>query len=56
MVRRGTPKDKENYIAIEDERLIYTLNAKGFLSEYIDFRYVWFKKTNEIEEVIKRVQ
>lgn len=54
MVIRNTPKDKNNYIIIKDNDIVYKLHIRGFMPKYIDENGVYFVKDKEIERIIDK--
>lgn len=54
MIRRETPKNIENFIKICDEFSINELNRGGFIPEYIDNNFLYFRHSLEIDEYIKK--
>lgn len=51
MIIRGTPKDLEHYLLVDDEFGNELQNA-GFQPRYIDELYLYFYLTKELEDYI----
>lgn len=53
MIKRGTPKNKDQYIPVRDEDKIYGLSKLGYYGAYIDCEYIWFEKCEELEQLLE---
>lgn len=53
MIIRQTPKDKDKYIIVRDNDMVYQLHIRGFVPKYIDEDGVYFIKDKEIENILK---
>lgn len=53
MIIRCTPKNKENYIIVDSETS-GILNKNGFYPKYIDYDDIYYVKSNEIIEFMKK--
>lgn len=54
MIIRGVPKHLDNYIIVTSEQSEY-LHANGFYPNYIEDDKIYYKKTDEIESVVKKL-
>jgi hypothetical protein len=52
MIIRGTPKNIEDYIKA-DCQINLMLVSKGFTPNYIDGEYVYYKRTQELLDIIE---
>ena len=48
MVIRETPKNKENFIMVNNQ-VGNLLQTKGFIPKYMDFDYLYFVRTEELK-------
>lgn len=55
MVTRGTPKDIERYIKVQDDDKIYRLSVKGFFPTYIDNSFAYFEYTKDIADAVSEI-
>lgn len=53
MVIRGTPKNKDKFICVNNE-IGNILQKNDFFPKYMDFNYLYFIKTKEIEVFMER--
>lgn len=53
MIRRETPKNIEEFVKICEEFSINELNRGGFLPEYIDKNFLYFRHSHELDKYIK---
>lgn len=53
MIRRSTPKNKENYIMVDSEtsNILY---AHGFIPKYMDFQAIYYIKSDELIEFMRK--
>lgn len=53
MIVRGLPKNKDDYIKVNscDGKKIH---KEGFIPKYIDKEYLYFLKTNELIEYLRK--
>lgn len=56
MVRIGTPEDIEAYFMTDDDGLIFRLHQAGFAPVWKDFDVVFFKKTNKLLKLLKKLE
>lgn len=54
MIIRGVPHDIENYYMADDD-VAFVLHQQGFQPKYIDNEAVYFKKTNKLFKVLKKL-
>lgn len=54
MVIRDTPSDLEKYFMVDGE-LAFEIQQAGIKPSYIDEETVYFKKSNRLEKVLKRL-
>lgn len=54
MILLGTPDNLENFIALE-ENDGFVLQQKGTKPMYMDNGYLYFKKTNQLLKLIKKL-
>ena len=54
MVRIGVPSNIDAYIMVDDE-LGFILHQKGFAPEWRDGDCLYFKKTNRIVKILKKI-
>lgn len=54
MIIRGVPSHLENYIIATSEQSEF-LHANGFYPNYIDGNKIYYKKTEEIESVVRKL-
>ena len=54
MIIRDTPSDLEKYF-MADEDLAFAIHQAGIKPDYIDNGAVYFKKSNRLEKVVKRL-
>ncbi len=55
MVTRGTPKDIERYIKVQDDDKIYRLSVKGFFPIYIDDSFAYFEYSKDIADAVSEI-
>jgi hypothetical protein len=53
MIIRGTPKNIGDYIKA-DCQINLMLISKGFMADYIDGEYVYYKRTQELLDIIEK--
>ena len=53
MIRRGTPKNIDDFIKINDENLIKFLNQGNFFADYMDATFLYFRRSEDFLEYIK---
>lgn len=56
MVRIGTPEDIGAYFMTDDDDLIFRLHQAGFAPVWKDFDVVFFKKTNKLLKLLKKLE
>ena len=56
MVRIGTPEDIGAYFMTDDDSLIFRLHQAGFAPVWKDFDVVFFKKTNKLLKLLKKLE
>lgn len=56
MVRIGTPEDIGAYFMTDDDGLIFRLHQAGFAPVWKDFDVVFFKKTNKLLKLLKKLE
>ena len=54
MIIRDTPSDLSKYF-MADEDLAFAIHQAGIAPSYIDNGAVYFKKSNRLEKVLKRL-
>lgn len=54
MIIRDTPSDLEKYF-MADEDLAFAIHQAGIAPSYMDNGTVYFKKSNRLEKVLKRL-
>lgn len=54
MVIRDTPSDLSKYF-MADEDLAFTIHQAGIAPSYMDNGAVYFKKSNKLDKVLKRL-
>ena len=54
MIIRDTPSDPSKYF-MADEDVAFALHQAGIKPDYIDNGAVYFKKSNRLEKVLKRL-
>lgn len=54
MIIRDTPSDLEKYF-MADEDLAFAIHQAGIAPSYMDNGAVYFKKSNRLEKVLKRL-
>lgn len=52
MIIRQTPKDKDKYIAVDDDTS-NVLHEHGFYPKYIDNDFIYYVKSKELGQFIK---
>lgn len=52
MIIRGTPKDIENFVCVDNELSNY-LHSHGYFPAYIDSTGIYYKKTEELLQCIQ---
>lgn len=55
MVIRGTPKDIDKYIIIENDDIIYDLSVEGIFPHYIDKDKAYFEREDVTLDIINRI-
>lgn len=53
MIRRGTPKNINDFIKINDENLIKFLNQGNFFADYMDATFLYFRRSEDFLEYMK---
>lgn len=53
MIIRQTPKNLQNYIGVDSETSLF-LTLKGFYPKYMDFDYIYYVKTDELQKYIEK--
>lgn len=53
MIIRETPKNKEKYIVVTSF-VSNVLNMRGFMPKYIDEKFIYYTKDDEIIEFMKK--
>lgn len=52
---RGVPKNPNDYIAIDDMEIAFVLQQQGYLPSYGDLKYLYFKKSLEVQDILNRL-
>ena len=55
MVIRGTPKDVNQYIIIDNDDMIYQLSVKGIFPKYIDNQQAYFDKKDITISIVNEI-
>ena len=55
MVRCGTPDDVSAYFMTDDSELIFRLHQAGFQPVWKDYECVFFKKSNKLLKLLKKL-
>ena len=55
MVIRGTPKNIDDYIFVDNDDIIYKLSKRGIFPTYIDNKQAYFKKQQLTLDVVKEL-
>lgn len=56
MVRIGTPENPKDFYMTDDDGLIFRLHQAGFAPVWKDFDVVFFKKTNKLLKLLKKLE
>lgn len=55
MVRLGIPGNQKNFFMTDDSELIYRLHQAGFSPMWKDYEVVFFKKSNKLLKLLKKL-
>lgn len=55
MVRLGTPDHISDYFMTDDSELIFRLHQAGFFPSWKDEEVVFFKKSNKLIKLLKKL-
>ena len=55
MVIRGTPKDENKYIIVDDDNIIYKLSVKGIFPTYINNERAYFERERVTLDIINDI-
>lgn len=55
MVIRGTPKDMDKYILIDNDNIIYQLSVKNIFPKYIDNTQAYFDKKDITLDIVNEI-
>jgi len=55
MVIRGTPKDMDKYILIDNDNIIYQLSVKNIFPKYIDNIQAYFDKRDITLDIVNEI-
>lgn len=55
MVIRGTPKNTNQYIIIDNDNIIYQLSVKGIFPKYIDKQQAYFDKKDITISIVNEI-
>lgn len=55
MVRLGTPDDTSSFYMTDDSEVIFRLHQAGFAPAWKDYEVVYFKKTNKLIKLLKKL-
>ena len=55
MVRIGTPDQVSNFFMTDDSELIFRLHQAGFSPAWKDYDVVFFKKSNKLIKLLKKL-
>ena len=55
MVIRGTPKDIDKYILIDNDNIIYQLSVKNIFPKYIDNIQAYFDKRDITLDIVNEI-
>ena len=56
MVRLGTPDNISDFFMTDDSELIFRLHQAGFFPAWKDYEVVYFKKTNKLIKLLKKLE
>lgn len=55
MVRLGIPGNQKDFFMTDDSKLIYRLHQAGFSPMWKDYEVVFFKKSNKLLKLLKKL-
>ena len=55
MIRLGTPDNPQMFFMTDDSDLIFSLHSAGFVPLWRDESVVFFKKTNKLIKLLKKL-
>ena len=55
MVRLGSPADTSAFYMTDDSEIIFRLHQVGFQPAWKDYEVVYFKKTNKLIKLLKKL-
>ena len=55
MVRLGTPDNISDFFMTDDSEIIFRLHQAGFQPMWKDYSVVFFKKTNKLIKLLKKL-
>lgn len=55
MVRLGTPDNTQDFFMTDDSELIFRLHQAGFFPAWKDESVVFFKKSNKLIKLLKKL-
>lgn len=55
MVRLGIPGNQKDFFMTDDSELIYRLHQAGFSPMWKDYEAVFFKKSNKLLKLLKKL-
>lgn len=55
MVRIGTPDDISSFYMTDNNEIIFRLHQAGFYPMWRDYEVVYFKKTNKLVKLLKKL-
>ena len=56
MVRLGTPDNISDFFMTDDGEIIFRLHQVGFQPAWKDYEVVYFKKTNKLIKLLKKLE
>lgn len=54
MVRIGTPSDIWHYVKLDNDKYIYILGQNGFLPDYKNNKYVYYRKRFDLIKFMEK--
>lgn len=55
MVRIGTPENPQDFYMTDDSEIIFRLHQAGFQPMWKDYSVVFFKKSNKLIKLLKKL-
>lgn len=56
MVRIGTPENPQDFFMTDDNELIFRLHQAGYQPAWKDYGCVFFKKSNKLIKLLKKLE